>query len=160
LNAEDTWEPKENIHAPELMAQYQRSQENNIRTMTMEIRSNMIRASHLALPGESSSFPKISPSPISEITKPELAEAYAKLRADSTVPEVTLKLAKLAQHSEMKPQSLPKETGEPIAILNLGTQTQGDQTHSHHEPNTAGYRRATPYPENICPCNTEEANLG
>jgi hypothetical protein len=41
-NAEDTWESEENIHAPELMVQYQRSQENNIRTLTMETRSNMI----------------------------------------------------------------------------------------------------------------------
>jgi hypothetical protein len=77
------------------MEQYQRSQENNIRTSTMETKSDMIRASHLALPRESSSFPKISPSLISEITNPELAEAYAKLRADSTVLEVTLKLAEL-----------------------------------------------------------------
>jgi hypothetical protein len=41
-NAEDTWEPEENIHTPELMVQYQRSQENNIRTSMMETRSNMI----------------------------------------------------------------------------------------------------------------------
>jgi hypothetical protein len=41
-NAEDTWEPKENVHAPELIAQYHRSQEMNIRAMRMETKSSMI----------------------------------------------------------------------------------------------------------------------
>jgi hypothetical protein len=106
----------------------------------MKTKSNMIRASHLAPPGESSSFSKISPSPIFKITNPELAKAYTKLRANSTVSEVTLKLAKLAQYSKMKLQSLSKETREPPTVLDLGTQTQGDQTHSHHEPSTTSYR--------------------
>jgi hypothetical protein len=145
-NTEDTWEPEDNIHAPELMVQYQRSQENNIRTSTMETKSDMIQASHLAPPGESSSFPKILPSPISEITNPELAEAYAKLRADSTVPEVTLKLAKLTQHSEMKLQDPPLEVGTTRTILDLGIQTQGDHTQYHTEFRPTYNRSVTPHP--------------
>jgi hypothetical protein len=87
----------------------------------METKSDMIQASHLAPPRESSSFLKISPSLISEIINPKLAEAYAKLRADSTVPEVTLKLAELTQHSKTKPQDPPAEAGTTRTILNLGT---------------------------------------
>jgi hypothetical protein len=61
----------------------------NIRATMMETEDNMIPTSHLAPPKESSSFSKISPLLISEITNLELAKAYAKLRADLTIPDVT-----------------------------------------------------------------------
>jgi hypothetical protein len=41
-NAEDTWEPEENVHASELIAQYHGSQEMNIKTTRMEMKSSMI----------------------------------------------------------------------------------------------------------------------
>jgi hypothetical protein len=100
------------------------------------------------------------PSPISEITNPELAEAYAKLRADSTVPEVTLKLAELAQHSETKPQSPPVEAETPRTILDLGTQAQGDHTCHDTQFRTTLNRPATPHPRDIHLCNTKEADFG
>jgi hypothetical protein len=125
----------------------------------METKSDMIRASHLAPPGESLSFPKISLSPISEITNLELAEAYTKLRADSTVPEVILKLAELAQNSKTKPQSSPIEAGTTRTVLDLGTQAQGDHTLHDTQFRTTRNQPATPHPRDIHPHNTEEADL-
>jgi hypothetical protein len=49
--------------------------------------------------------------------------------------------------------------GEPL-ILNLGTQTQADQTFSHHKPRTTSYQQATPHPRDIHLHNTKEANCG
>jgi hypothetical protein len=46
-NAVDTWEPEENVHAPELLAQYHKSQEMNIRTTRMEMKGSMIQTGHL-----------------------------------------------------------------------------------------------------------------
>jgi hypothetical protein len=124
----------------------------------METKSDMIQASHLAPPGESSLFSKISPSPISEITNPELAEAYAKLRANSTVPEVTLKLAKLAQNSETKLQGSLAKAGTMRTILNLGTQAQGDHTLSDTQFRATHNRSATLHLRDIRLHNTEEAD--
>jgi hypothetical protein len=118
----------------------------------------MIRASHLAPPEESSSFIEISPSPISEISDPDLTNRYAKLRADSAIPEVTKRLSGLAQHSKMKPQVISTQAKPDQTILDLGTETKGDNPHSHPEFRPTRDRPATPHPRDICPRNTEEAN--
>jgi hypothetical protein len=56
-----------------------------------------------------------------ETSNSELAEAYAKLRADQAIPNIILRLEKIAQDSETKPQEFPKEMG--VTILGLRTQT-------------------------------------
>jgi hypothetical protein len=160
-NAKDTWEPEENVHAPELIAQYYGSQEMNIRATRMEMKNNMIRAGHLVPPREHFSFPRLSsPSLTSKTSNSELAKAYTKLRADQAISNVILKLEKVAQHSEMKLQGFPEEMGETSSLFDLGTQTQRNQDYSNPEHHTSGYRRAIPHPRNVCPCNTEEADHG
>jgi hypothetical protein len=76
----------------------------NIRTTRMETKNSMIWAGHLVSPREHPSFLRLSSlSLASETSNPELAKAYAKLRADQAIPNVILKLERIAQHSKMEP---------------------------------------------------------
>jgi hypothetical protein len=79
-NAKDTWEPEENIHAPELITQYHKSQEMNIRATKMETKTSMIKAGHLVSPREHPLFLRLlSPLLTSEISNPKLAEVLCTL---------------------------------------------------------------------------------
>jgi hypothetical protein len=112
----------------------------NIRATRIETKNSMIRAEHLVPPREHSSFLRLSsPSLTLETSNPELAEAYTKLRADQAIPNVILKLEKVAQYSEMEPQSFPKETEETL-LFDLGTKAQRNQDYSNSEHCTSSYR--------------------
>ena len=52
-SAKDTWEPEDNIHAPELLKQYQQAQETHIRATRIARTENMFQASHTAPPEQS-----------------------------------------------------------------------------------------------------------
>jgi hypothetical protein len=113
----------------------------NIRATRMEMKSSMIQTRHLVPPREHSSFPRLSsPSLASETSNPELAEAYAKLRADQAIPNVILKLERIAQHSKTESQSFPEETGMNPCLFNLGTETQRNQDHGNPEHHTSSYQ--------------------
>ncbi len=71
-NAHDTWEPEQNIHAPELLSEYHHNQVDSIRAMRAGPERGMFRESHLSIPEQSSTVHSVS-SPESATTIPKFA---------------------------------------------------------------------------------------
>ena len=132
-DAQNTWEPKNNIHAPELIQQYHQSQNLSIRGTRFRNKPLMISKAHLLDPGVLPTITK----PLSAVTNrasPLFAEAIAHAKTHNLVPEVTQKLEALAQHRLQKPQEVPKgkEEGSP-QVPHLGTNpAHGNPTHRNN----------------------------
>jgi hypothetical protein len=115
----------------------------NIRATRIEMKNSIIQTGHLVSPGENFLFPRLlSLSLASETRNLKLAEAYIKLRADQAIPNVILKLERIAQHSETKLQDFLKEMGMSPRLFNLGTEAQRNQDHSNPEHHISSYKRA------------------
>ena len=78
-DAQDTWEPEKNIHAPELIEWYHQSIRTNIRRARVQNKPNMVSESHLLIPGALPTIPKPK-SAVTDCASPIFAEAIAKAK--------------------------------------------------------------------------------
>ena len=131
-DAQDTWEPEDNIHAPELIQQYHQSQNLSIRSTRFRSKPPMISKAHLLDPGVLPTITEPS-SVVTDHASPLFAEAIAQVKTQNLVPEVTQKLEAFAQHRLQKPQEVPESREEGSSqIPHLGTNpAHGNPTHCH-----------------------------
>ena len=143
-DAQDTWEPENNIHAPELIQQYHQVQNLNIRSTRFRSKPPMISEAHLLDPGVLPTITKPS-SAVTDRASPLFAEAIAQIKTCNLVPEVTQKLGAFAQHRSKKPQEVPESREEGSSqIPHLGTSlAHGNPTH-HNNPHRELPTQPTP----------------
>jgi hypothetical protein len=153
-NAEDTWEPENNIHAHELIAQYHRDKGMNIRATKIVAEGIMFPESQLTIP-EQITQPSVPDSPQSVVTNPDIAVALAQVETQLLLPTAITKLAQVAQDRET--QSEVQREAEEHHLLSLGTQAPNDKTHHIPDPRKNIPRRDTPRPRGNIPSNSEEA---
>ena len=153
-NAEDTWEPEDNIHAPDLIQKYWQSQPLTIRRARVGIKLDMLPPSQFTAPDQ----PSIAPPSraVSYSTPPSEAERISTVLTKYRIPRAVTRLERFAQHVQERQEEQPEEdTGTHSPMV--GTQNPDYQTDYH-----SGSRRESgpPFPESIphdYPDNTREA---
>src|SRR5712664_1122728 len=123
-NAEDTWEPEKNIHAPELIAQYRQGAGTYIRAARVEEEGDMFRATQLESPSQSA-VPSLPSSPASRHTDPEIHHLIAQATTEVLIPRVIQCLEQTAsnrQDREDTPLPTGQEAAQETASLPLGAE--------------------------------------
>ena len=104
-NAHDTWEPEQNIHAPELLTEYHRNQTIHIRATRIEEKGDMFRPSHFEAPKQHpSAEPTSHPTTPSSVYVQILGARYSQ----RIIPLV-------AQRLEQGPL-IPKVVAHPVLV--------------------------------------------
>ena len=132
-DTQDTWEPEDNIHTPELIQQYHQLQNLSIRSTRFGNKSPMISEAHLLDPGVLPTITEPS-SAVTNHASPLFAGAIAHTKTHNLIPKVTQKLEAFAQHRSQKPQEVPedREEGNP-QIPHLETNpAHGNPTHRNN----------------------------
>jgi hypothetical protein len=162
-HAEDSWEPEANIHAPELIAQYNRGPGITIRAAKIRTKDSMFPSSQVIPPAQSS-IPSLPSSPASINTDPELAAVITAVLTERTLREVTDRLGRTARQPQTRVQAGEEELQGPRgestqapAVPHLGAPAPHSQTQHRGQTRTNVPRRDTPRPGGDLPRNSEEA---
>ena len=124
--AHDTWEPEDNIHAPELIAQYHQGQGMHIRATGLKVTSHMqFFKEHLLFPEELPTVPEPA-SAATEKSDKFYTEALARVKLDHVKTELPKKLEQLAQHR----QEQEEQAKFAASVPSLGTKATGNQSSS------------------------------
>jgi Chromo (CHRromatin Organisation MOdifier) domain len=126
-HSNDTWEPEDNVHAPELIAEYLQSQEMVIRAMRVGSRVNMpIRRSQFTLPPRDS-IPYKPPSEV-EQTPPETAEAQGDYYTSSVPYTIRYRLNQAIKTGKDKLKVILAQEEEQTEVQTNTTEPMGTKT--------------------------------
>ncbi len=166
-DAHDTWEPEQNIHALELLAEYHRNQTIHIKATRIEAKRDMFQPSHLEAPEQHPSA-----EPASHLTTPP--SVYARILgvrySERIIPLVAQQLEqgpyipKVIAHPVSIQESIQEEQEATEANTVPTDRSMGNSSKDHKDHDNHHHERSLPQQEsivcrNINPCVTEEALL-